>query len=83
LILVFVAMPLKYGFGLPLAVRVIGMLHGVFFLALLAVTFQVVLERSVSKGTLARVLGLSFLPFGFLLSDRMLRTSQGNEHANG
>ena len=33
LLLLGVAMPLKYAFGLPLAVKVVGMAHGVLFLA--------------------------------------------------
>ena len=33
LLLLFVAMPLKYGFGADMAVRVVGMAHGVLFLA--------------------------------------------------
>ena len=33
LLLLGVAMPLKYAFGLPLAVKIVGMAHGVLFLA--------------------------------------------------
>jgi len=73
LLLLFVAMPLKYLAGLPLAVRIVGTLHGVFFLALLALSFQVLIERSLSGGRLARVVGLAFLPFGFVFADRILR----------
>jgi len=36
LLLVFVAMPLKYGFGWPLGVRVSGMGHGWLFIAFVA-----------------------------------------------
>lgn len=35
LILLFIAMPLKYGLGMPAAVRVVGMAHGVLFIAYL------------------------------------------------
>lgn len=35
LVLLFVAMPLKYGLGMPGAVRVVGMAHGVLFIAYL------------------------------------------------
>ena len=41
LILVFIAMPLKYLAGIPLAVKIVGMAHGVlfilFFIALILV----------------------------------------------
>jgi integral membrane protein len=32
LLLLFVAMPLKYGLGIDVAVRIVGMTHGVLFL---------------------------------------------------
>jgi integral membrane protein len=37
-ILVFVAMPLKYFFGHPLLVSVVGMAHGVLYMAYIVVT---------------------------------------------
>jgi len=36
LLLLFVAMPLKYGFGIDMAVRVVGMAHGALFIAYVA-----------------------------------------------
>jgi integral membrane protein len=36
LLLLFIAMPLKYGLGVDMAVSVVGMAHGVLFLAYLA-----------------------------------------------
>lgn len=73
LMLLLVAMPLKYAFGIPLAVRIVGSLHGVLFLALLALAFQVLLETGVSKGVVGRVVALSIVPFGFVWADRLLR----------
>ncbi|WP_323668520.1 DUF3817 domain-containing protein, partial [Aliarcobacter butzleri] len=32
LILLFIAMPLKYFVGLPIAVKIVGMAHGVLFI---------------------------------------------------
>ena len=43
LVLLFIAMPLKYMFGFPLAVKIAGMAHGVLFiifLMLLVVAWQ-------------------------------------------
>ena len=81
LVLVLIAMPLKYVMGIPLAVRIVGLLHGVLFLALLAVAFQVLLERSLSKGRVLGVLGLSLVPFGFLFADRFLRQRSPRDDA--
>lgn len=43
-ILVFVAMPLKYFFGQPMLVAIVGMLHGFFYMAYIVCTL-VLAER--------------------------------------
>lgn len=43
-ILVFVAMPLKYFFGQPMLVSIVGMLHGFFYMAYIVCTL-VLAER--------------------------------------
>ena len=40
LVLLFVAMPLKYGADMPLAVRIVGSLHGFLFVWLALLTLQ-------------------------------------------
>jgi integral membrane protein len=73
LCLLFVAMPLKYALGLPLAVRVVGTLHGVLFLALVSAGFSAALERTVTKSKVLQTLAWSVVPFGFLAAERVLR----------
>jgi integral membrane protein len=73
LVLLFVAMPLKYGLGLALAVRVAGGVHGVLFLAFCAALFRVVLEEDWPLRRWASALGLALVPFGALVLDRRLR----------
>lgn len=73
LVLVLIAMPLKHALGMPMAVRVVGGLHGMLFVVLLLSALRAHLEGSVEKGLLAKVVGLSLLPFGFLFADRRLR----------
>ncbi|KYF84191.1 hypothetical protein BE17_51660 [Sorangium cellulosum] len=73
LLLLMVAMPLKYGLGLALAVRVAGTLHGLLFLVLLSAASRAYFERAVSARSLLRVLGLSLVPLGFLAAERLLR----------
>lgn len=73
LLLLLVAMPLKYMWGLPLAVRIVGSLHGVLFLALLSSGIQGLFDKSVTKALVLRVLGWSLVPFGFLVIDDALR----------
>lgn len=73
LVLLFVAMPLKYGLGLALAVRIAGGVHGMLFLAFGAALFRVVLEEDWPFRRWAGALGLALLPFGALWLDRRLR----------
>ncbi|WP_437672846.1 DUF3817 domain-containing protein [Sorangium sp. So ce131] len=73
LMLLLVAMPLKYALGYPVAVRIAGSVHGVLFLAMLSAAFRAALERSLSSRAVLRVLALSVVPFGFVLADRILR----------
>jgi len=44
LALLFVAMPLKYFFEIPEAVKIVGMLHGVLFISLLVLMIPAYME---------------------------------------
>ncbi len=73
-VLLFIAMPLKYLAGQPLAVKIVGMAHGVLFLALCAAALQAQLEedRWPLKRTATIILG-ALLPFGpFVVEKRVL-----------
>ncbi|MCB9547605.1 MAG: DUF3817 domain-containing protein [Myxococcales bacterium] len=76
-LLLAVAMPLKYAFDLPQAVRVVGMGHGVLFILFCLVTLRVSAAQGWAGGRTARTLLASLLPWGpFLLArelDRELR----------
>jgi integral membrane protein len=74
LLLLGVAMPLKYLAGQPLAVRYVGMIHGLLWLALVVVLVIVAwrLRWSLARGIAVFV--SSLLPFGFLVVDRRMRT---------
>ncbi|MBX3248571.1 MAG: DUF3817 domain-containing protein [Myxococcales bacterium] len=73
LLLLFVAMPLKYAFAMPLAVRVAGMAHGVLFVGLVIALARVHVERDWTMRTSALVFLAALVPFGFLFIDRRLR----------
>ncbi len=76
LLLMLVAMPLKYVWGEPLAVRIAGSLHGVGTVALCAAAAVVFLQNTIPRRTVALVVLLSLVPFGFLLADRMLLNAE-------
>lgn len=70
LILLFIAMPLKYFATMPMAVTIVGGLHGVLFIAL-AVTAYFVKDqynRSLSWGL--KVFFASIIPFGTFYMDK-------------
>ncbi|SKB53698.1 DUF3817 domain-containing protein [Dyadobacter psychrophilus] len=69
LVLLGIAMPLKYIAGLPQAVRVVGMAHGVLFVLFVILLIQVATERSWSfKKSLLSFIS-SLVPFGTFYAD--------------
>lgn len=75
LALVGIAMPLKYGLGIPEAVQVTGMAHGVLFLGLLLVLLIALIEQTLPFRVVFVVGLLSVVPFGFLIADRMINAA--------
>ena len=73
LALLFVAMPLKYLAGMPLAVRLVGSIHGVLFIAFVLTLIRASVARAwpVRRSLLAFV--ASIVPFGTFVFDRSLR----------
>jgi len=73
LLLVFIAMPLKYWVGWPLAVRVVGMAHGFLFLAYAFAIVSAVIEEQWSLRTGVIAFVASLLPFGPFVFEARLR----------
>ena len=69
LILLLVAMPLKYMAELPIAVTIVGGLHGILFVAFVVLAWQVKNEYKKDWGWLARSFIASILPFGTFWMD--------------
>jgi integral membrane protein len=63
LLLLFIAMPLKYWAGWPLAVRVVGMLHGLLFVLYVVLVFEAVNAGRFGMRKPALALLASLLPF--------------------
>ena len=70
LVLLAIAMPLKYVLGFPLAVRVVGLLHGVLFLAYLVLVFDAIGAGRFNLKTAALAVLASLLPFGPFVFER-------------
>ena len=75
LLLLGVAMPLKYIMGIPEAVKYVGMAHGALFIAYILTLMLVINKIKTPLWTMpAGVLG-SLLPFGPFIFDYLLKKS--------
>jgi integral membrane protein len=73
LVLLLIAMPLKYVWGEPGMVRVVGMAHGLFFLAYIGTAFAMYDRHDWPVKKLAWAFVASLLPFGpFVFEKRAL-----------
>jgi integral membrane protein len=69
LVLLLVAMPLKYIWAMPMAVKVVGMAHGVLFILYIVYAIIVSFQQKWSLWTLTLVILASFVPLGTFLAD--------------
>jgi integral membrane protein len=77
LVLLGIAMPLKYLAGWPDAVRVVGMAHGILFILYLWAAIQTALERDWPWRRTALVFVASVLPAGpFVIEAKILRDEE-------
>ena len=73
LLLLGIAMPLKYMLGIPEAVKYVGMAHGALFIAYILVLLIATSKIKMPLWAMpAGVLG-SFLPFGPFIFDHLLK----------
>ncbi len=72
IILIFIAMPLKYSFGYPIATKVVGMLHGLLVFAFIYQIIEAKKETGFNLKETALYSLLSLIPFGSFYTDRLL-----------
>tara|TARA_R100000935_G_scaffold8302_7_gene17492 strand:+ start:119930 stop:120250 length:321 start_codon:yes stop_codon:yes gene_type:complete len=70
LVLLCIAMPLKYIWDMPEMVRIVGMAHGILFIAYIIGAYLMKEKLNWSWGTLAIVMLCSVLPFGPFYAER-------------
>ena len=73
LLLLGVAMPMKYYFAMPMAVKIVGMAHGVLFVA-----YCLLLAPCIKKFAWEFSFGIylflaTLIPFGTFVTDRKLK----------
>ena len=70
LVLLLIAMPLKYFANLPMAVSVVGGLHGVLFVGFIILAYLVKEEYKKSFGWMLKAFIASIIPFGTFYMDK-------------
>lgn len=83
LVLLLIAMPLKYYFGWPLAVKVVGWLHGILFIAYISSVLMAIRAMKWGWISVGVALAASLIPIGTFVLDkswkkRELELSQKN-----
>ena len=73
LVLMGIAMPLKYLGGMPLAVRLVGSVHGALFVVLGLLVLRGLTSRGRPVHWGGKIMVASVLPFGTFMIDRRLR----------
>lgn len=72
LVLLLIAMPLKYWAGLPKAVQVVGMAHGLLFILYILGVIQAKIEYNWSLKNTFLALAASVVPLGTFYADAKL-----------
>ena len=70
LVLLGVAMPLKYGAGMPLAVRWVGLAHGLLFIVYVGTAILLFMRERWPWSRAPGVLLAALVPFGTFVLDR-------------
>jgi len=73
LILLFIAMPMKYAFGFPMAVKIVGMIHGILFIlfCLLLVKAWQDAKWSFTESSIFFI--ASLIPFGTFFTKKKIK----------
>ena len=72
LFILFVTMPLKYGFNYPEPNKVIGLIHGLFFIMYVFAVVQIKIEQQWGSRKTFLALLASVIPFGTFWADKKL-----------
>lgn len=73
IVLLGIAMPLKYFMDMPMAVKIVGYIHGFLFIAFVAMAWNVKNELNKNTVWFGKALLASLLPFGTFVLDKSLK----------
>ena len=69
LVLLLIAMPLKYYFGMPMTVKIVGWLHGVLFIAYIGAVLLAIRAMQWNWFSVLVALAASLIPIGTFVLD--------------
>ena len=76
LVLLLIAMPLKYFFNFPEAVKVMGWVHGALFVTFIYFAFEVMGSLKKNFLWLLKAFAAAFIPLGTFIFDRQLKKEE-------
>jgi len=79
IILIFIAMPMKYIFGYPMVNKIVGMSHGILVFAFIYQIIEAKKEAGFTLKETALYTILSLIPFGSFYTDKLLAKKMPQE----
>jgi len=76
LVLLGIAMPLKYFYDTPEAVKICGWIHGALFITFLWFAFEVMGDLKKGFGWFAKAFAAAIIPLGTFVFDRQLKKEE-------
>jgi integral membrane protein len=76
LVLLCIAMPLKYFFQQPIAVKIVGWMHGILFVAFLFLAWEYKTDRNKSLKWFALAFLVAVIPTGTFFFDKKLKEEE-------
>ncbi|MEO7308469.1 MAG: DUF3817 domain-containing protein [Ferruginibacter sp.] len=76
LVLILIAMPMKYLMHVPEAVKFTGWAHGALFITFIYFAFEVMGTLKKSFGWFAKAFAAAIIPFGTFIFDRQLKQEE-------
>jgi integral membrane protein len=76
LVLLLVAMPLKYLMHLPQPVKIMGWIHGALFITFIYFAFEVMGSLNKSFLWFLKAIAAAFIPLGTFVFDRQLKREE-------
>lgn len=78
LVLLLIAMPLKYVFNIPEAVKIFGWVHGALFVAFIYFAFEVMGSLKKSFLWFMKAFAAAIIPLGTFVFDRQLKREESS-----